>query len=168
MLFENLEIKSQDLPELLGKQFEAHPRRYLKLRVISLLILFLFIGIGVSTIWMSGNDLIAMIATAVWAVFFLLFLFFEWKAFPIRGYLVREKDISYRSGLIFREVVTVPYNRVQHSEVSNGPIERVMDLSTLKIYTAGGSSSDLSIHGLDPRDAEKIKEWLTQKTAQHV
>ncbi|NNK81409.1 MAG: PH domain-containing protein [Flavobacteriales bacterium] len=168
MLYQNLELDPQALPELLKTPFNPHPKRYLRHRFISLFILFGLIGTGVGISWMSGNMYLAGSLSLLWLIFLISFVIFEIKAFPLRGYLVREHDISYKSGLIFRDVVTVPYNRIQHSEVSHGPIERMMSLSTLKIFTAGGSSSDLAIHGLDPEEAEKIKEWLTQKAASHV
>lgn len=168
MLYENLEIAPSELPDVLATEFNAHPKRYLKFRFISMAIVFLLIATGLVITWMSGNSTVAIIVTSIWAVFLLLFIIFEINAFPRRGYLVRERDVSYRSGLIFRDVVTVPFNRIQHSEVSHGPIARMMNLATLKIYTAGGSSSDLSIHGLDPSEAEKIKDWITTKTSKHV
>ncbi len=168
MLYENLEIRSGELPDVIGTDFDRHPKRYLKFRLIMMSILFSLLAMGLVSVWLSGNNTPATILTSAWTIFLLLRIAFEIKAFPLRGYLVREKDISYRSGLIFREVTTIPYNRIQHSEVSHGPIARKMKLSTLKIFTAGGSSSDLSIHGLDAEEAEKLKEWLTEKTAQHV
>lgn len=168
MLYENLELKAGDLPDVVDVPYNAHPRRYLKFRIISLVIVFTLVGIGLGFIWMTGNMYLSMGVSIAWFLLLSLFIGFELRAFPRRGYLVRERDISYRSGLIFRDVVTVPYNRIQHSEVSSGPLERKMTLSTLKIYTAGGSSSDLSIHGLEPDEAMRIKEWLTEKTAQHA
>ena len=45
-------------------------------------------------------------------------------AFPYLGYQVREHDFSVRYGLITRTVETVPYNRIQNTEVNQGPLER--------------------------------------------
>lgn len=168
MLYENLQIRPEDLPDVFKEPFNGHPKRYLRQRLISLSILFLVLGVGVTLLWMTGDPVPGLIATSIWTVLLLLRLFFEFKSFPLRGYFVREQDISYRSGILFREVTTVPYNRIQHSEVSQGPLGRAMKLSTLKIFTAGGSASDLSIHGLETETAERLKAWLTEKTAQHV
>lgn len=168
MLYENLEIAPEDLPQVMDLDFNSHPKRYLRFRLLMMSILFLLLLTPVIIVGLSGNSMLGGILASVWLLLLVLRILFEFKAFPFRGYLVRDKDISYRAGLLFREVTTVPYNRIQHSEVSHGPIARMMKLATLKIYTAGGSSSDLAIHGLDPAEAEKLKEWLTEKTANHV
>ncbi len=62
-------------------------------------------------------------------------------------------------------MITIPFNRIQHTEISRGPIERKYELSTLKIYTAGGSTSDLSIPGLEAEEAEQLKEFVAKKAA---
>ena len=52
-------------------------------------------------------------------------------AFHYMGYALREKDISYRSGWLWRSMVTVPFNRVQHCEIKQGLIDRRFGLSRL-------------------------------------
>lgn len=88
--------------------------------------------------------------------------------FPKRGYILRERDITYSKGWLFHSVTTIPFNRIQHSDVSQGPIERKFKLSTLKIYTAGGSSSDLSIPGLEAGEAQILREFISKKVGLHV
>jgi|GEM_PF-6009490 len=44
-----------------------------------------------------------------------------------------------------------------------GPIERMFGLSKLKIFTAGGASSDLKIPGLLPETANKLKDYIQLK-----
>jgi len=53
---------------------------------------------------------------------------------------------------------------VQHLRIDQGPIERKFNLSRLKIFTAGGNSSDLSIPGLDPITSNKLKQFIVAKT----
>ena len=84
------------------------------------------------------------------------------KGFEIKGFALREKDITYRSGYIFRSVTTIPFNRVQHCEITEGPIERQFGLKKLEVFTAGGQSSDLSIPGLKGEQAQQLKEYITK------
>ena len=81
-----------------------------------------------------------------------------------KSYAIREKDIIYNSGLFWKSSIAIPFNRVQHCEVSIGPIDRMFDLSELKIFTAGGSSSDLSINGLTPETSNRLKDFIVNKT----
>ena len=48
--------------------------------------------------------------------------------------------------------------------MSQGPIERLFGLSNLHVFTAGGSSSDISIPGLTQVEANRIKEYILGKT----
>ena len=92
---------------------------------------------------------------------FLLTIF----GFRRKMYALRQRDIIYKSGLIWRRQTALPFNRVQHAEVQQGPIERLFELSKIKVYTAGGSSSDLTIAGLKHDRAQRIKQFILQKTS---
>ncbi len=80
------------------------------------------------------------------------------------GYALRERDIIFKKGIFFRKTTMIPFNRIQHCEVKNGPIDRMLDLATLKIFTAGGHSSDLEIPGLHPEKAQLIKQFIIGRT----
>ena len=67
---------------------------------------------------------------------------------PRRGYAVRDKDILYKSGVLWRSAQAVPFNRIQHAVRGSGPVERGFGLASLTAYTAGGSGGDLRIAGL--------------------
>ena len=104
---------------------------------------------------------------------FIFVVLFVWRSvlvilgFPKKGYLLREHDVSYRSGLLFYKLTTIPFNRIQHVEVSQNIVEKVIGLSRVKIFTAGGSVSDLSIPGLLPDKAHQIESFLLSKVSTH-
>jgi uncharacterized protein len=85
-----------------------------------------------------------------------------------RGLAVREHDILYKRGLIWRAVTIIPFNRIQHIESHRGPIERKLGLATLKIYTAGGASSDIAMSGLTAHRASQLRELILNKTSSEV
>jgi membrane protein YdbS with pleckstrin-like domain len=58
--------------------------------------------------------------------------------------------------------------RIQHSEVTRGPLQRLFELATVKIYTAGGQQSDLSIPGLTPDEAYKVRDYINKLVREHV
>ena len=82
---------------------------------------------------------------------------------PRRGYVVRDKDIVFKSGVIWRSVTAVPFNRVQHVETSNTPLDRKFGLANLQIFTAGGSGGDLRISGLAADTAEQLRVYVLEK-----
>jgi len=91
---------------------------------------------------------------------------FAVKGFRHKAYAVRGRDVVYKSGWLWRTMVTIPFNRVQHLQVDQGPLERKMKLARLKIFTAGGQSSDLTIPGLRPETARRIKQFIVSKTSE--
>jgi membrane protein YdbS with pleckstrin-like domain len=76
------------------------------------------------------------------------------------GYQVRDHDLSYRSGVLVKTVETVPFVRVQHARISQGPIQRSFGLATLEVNSAG---PDLQIHGLPAEDAERLKVVVVER-----
>lgn len=85
------------------------------------------------------------------------------KKSQIKGVALREFDIAYRSGLFWRKMVIVAFNRIQHVEVSSGPLQRRFELASIKLFTAGGSSVDLKIDGLTAERAEQIRTFIAEK-----
>ena len=83
--------------------------------------------------------------------------------FSKRKYALRDNDISYKSGVFVKTMTTVPFSRIQHVEIDQGPISRFLGLSSLTVFTAGDSSSDLEISGIQNEQALKIKEFISAK-----
>ena len=94
----------------------------------------------------------------------LLSVLYAFSAFNKKSYAIRERDIIYNSGLFWKSSKVIPFNRVQHCEVSVGPVDRLYGIAELKIFTAGGATSDLSIEGLSPETANRIKDFIVKKT----
>lgn len=86
------------------------------------------------------------------------------RLFASRSWVLRQRDITYRSGWLWHRVTTLPFNRVQHCGIAQGLIEKWYGLATLEIYTAGKSSSDMRIPGLDPALAEQLKTYILRRS----
>ncbi len=103
------------------------------------------------------------IPLGVQATLGLFWLTEEWLGFPRRGYAVRERDITYRSGWFSRSTVTVPYAQIQHLELVQGPVARAFGLKHLKLFTAGGSGN-LRIAGLEEGEADRLRTVLDTRS----
>ena len=97
-----------------------------------------------------------------------LMIVYAGVSFKYMSYAVREKDISYKSGWLWKSMTTVPFNRVQHCDIKQGILDRRFGLSKLTIYTAGGANTDLEIPGLFPDTAEKLKAFILGSTEQSI
>lgn len=156
-------------PDISQINFIKVDKNYLKVLLINFVIVFIlsFLGFfGLTQIEFDDFDLqvyssIIYLVLAILLSVSLLLLLFEFK---VRAYAVREKDISYKKGLLVHKLVTVPYNRIQHLNVTEGFFSRMFDLASLHIFTAGDDSSDLVIKGLPKDRAYQIREYILQET----
>ncbi|TVQ27334.1 MAG: hypothetical protein EA370_18030 [Wenzhouxiangella sp.] len=98
-----------------------------------------------------------MLVPAVW------FTVLTWLDVRRRGWALREHDLIYRSGVIWRKTVIVPFARIQHVETASGPLERWFGLMRVKCFTAGGMMADLSVEGLDESLAQRVRQFLLEQ-----
>lgn len=163
------------LPDLLApievQEFQGLEAKYKLVKQINSAILLVLALIGFFLIaYFSSDNTPIKVLIGVPLIFVVLFvgkLVLVSLGFPKKGYLLREQDVSYRRGLLIYKLTTIPFNRIQHVEVSQNIIEKSFGLSRVKIFTAGGSVSDLSIPGLLPDKAHQIESFLLSKVSKH-
>ena len=162
--FNNDQIDLASLPKYESVAYSSVSSTYLiKMNIqtgIFMLVLFIILGVlwfFQLNQWQTGILLAVVIAA---------FIFRFWNNYKLLqslGYAVREKDIVYKRGFIFNKTTIVPFNRVQHVSISRGVWDKILGISSLNIFTAGGSGSDITIPGLDPKMALQLKEALAVK-----
>ena len=124
------------------------------------------LGAGVAAVWALAGPPAGVAATiaSVWAVITtgLGWWLHRWAALHHRyaSYTVHAEDIEIRRGVVWRKAISVPRSRVQHTDVSQGPLERRYGLGTLGIYTAGTGYAKVSLDGLDHETALRIRDHL--------
>lgn len=166
MDFTNTTIEKEQLPQFNKINFISLDKKLLKVMRINMIILPV-IAISAFCIYnyISEAFILSVQIYIIGAIVFLTIVnyFYASISYKYRGYALREKDISYKKGYIWRSVITIPFNRIQHTEIKEGAISRFFSLQTVKFYTAGGSTSDLQIAGLNKENAQKIKEYVNGK-----
>ncbi|MDP5093369.1 MAG: PH domain-containing protein [Polaribacter sp.] len=162
--FQNIAVTS--FPEFVESEFKPIEKKYLNVIIIHVFIFFFISIFGVFIVdYTKIIDISAILLDVYFSILIIFALIFlmQFLGFKKRKYVVREKDISYKSGLVFKKTTTVPFNRIQHLEIDQGPISRFFDLAVLSVFTAGNSSDDLKINGLKKEEAEKIKEFISNQ-----
>lgn len=74
-------------------------------------------------------------------------------------YAVQDAGIELRRGVVMRRQQLIPFFRVQHVDVSQGPVDRWMGLRELVIHTAS-AATDAKLPGLTDADAAALRELL--------
>lgn len=165
--FNNPQIDIDELPEAESLDFKSLEPSYRSVLLISNTIFLAILGTGLGIAFFTVKDelpsIIKMIVPFVLlfiAVMTYLSIIFGFKN---KVFAIRQKDINYKKGWLWKSRMVVPFKRIQHSEVTQGPIDRIFNLAKLKVYTAGGSGSDLTIPGLKQVEADKLKMLITSK-----
>lgn len=78
---------------------------------------------------------------------------------------VDETGIAIESGVIWRSRVALPRVRIQHTDVSQGPLERRYGIGTLKLYTAGSRHTRIELPGLRHDEAIALRDALLAEGA---
>lgn len=87
------------------------------------------------------------------------------EAWPARvhahtRYRLDDDGLQIARGVYWRTVTHVPRSRVQHTDVSQGPLERGYGLGTLVIYTAGTDHAMVRLPGLAHETAVQLRDDL--------
>lgn len=85
------------------------------------------------------------------------------KAYKLKGYALRNNDISYRSGIIFLKTTTIPYAKIQQVSVSQNPVSKHFGLYAVELVNGAQGLSSLTIPGLNQETARQIKQIITDK-----
>ncbi|MEV0283794.1 MULTISPECIES: PH domain-containing protein [unclassified Kribbella] len=75
-------------------------------------------------------------------------------------YAEREDELLVSHGILFRELVVVPYGRMQFVDVTAGPLERAFGIATVELHTAT-PATDAKIPGLHPDEASRLRDRLS-------
>lgn len=164
--FTNTQIYTEDLPFIEDVNFQKLEPKSVVADLFANLIFFgvattIAMILSIPIEWISIH--ILKILVGIGSISFVSILY-DFVSYQFKSYGLRGHDVSYRNGIIFRNLTALPFNRVQHCEIAQGPVDRYFELATLKIFTAGGSNSDLQIPGLYKSNAEAIKSFILRKT----
>ncbi|GHE87728.1 PH domain-containing protein [Streptomyces fumanus] len=144
-----------------GPAWTGLPRGLLRMRR-----LLLVVWLGLLTL--AAGLLPGVFASPAWAAFALLplaalawgwvLLERNWRSWR---YAERADDLLISRGVLWREETVVPYGRMQLVEVTSGPVERHFGLASVQLHTAA-AATDATIPGLDPAEAERLRDRLTE------
>ena len=136
---------------------------------ITTLILILVLGLVVKITtrlmeldngWLDWGLLVYFTVAVLCGICYLVVIPWEYN---YHRYQVFDDYLAFQKGLFFRSTTFVPFIRVQHVTVEQGPFLRMKNLASLTIHTA---ATDHEIVGLKYSDATWLREEILQKVKQ--
>jgi hypothetical protein len=90
------------------------------------------------------------------------YLAIPWPArrYRARGYQISADRLRVVRGILFHSDTIVPFGRVQHIDVDQGPIERALGIATLTLHTAGSHNASVHLPGLGHELAVEMREQI--------
>lgn len=161
-VFSNEPIDVSGIPQLRDEAFISIHPNLLRVALIGRAIVASLVIAGAILVTVAGDVDPLILWVIVGGLLALMVVSVVVKILEINNiaYQVREHDLSYRNGLLVKRVQTVPFVRVQHAQMRQGPIERLFGLATLGINSAG---PDLAIAGLGVEDAKRLRALVVER-----
>ena len=136
-----------------------HPN-YVKVVRLGTLLFVLPFAIGalameIAGVLPRGAFLVPVLLLAIW-----LIVRAPLRRYHARGYQMGGDRLRVVRGLLFQSDTVVPFGRVQHIDVHQGPLERGYGLATLVLHTAGNHNASVSLPGLGHDDAMAMREEI--------
>ena len=163
--FTNPVIDTKALPRFEEVHFDKLHKDYWKVTLLSIITTFIIFAIilGVIIYFVDDAHEVMFQVISVVLLIFVVCIAVSRISFVKKGYAFRTHDVLFRSGIIATNTTIIPYNRVQHVALHEGFYSRFFGLAEIQVFTAGGSSSDIHIPGIEKEQAENIKQLLMGK-----
>ena len=171
-MFENAQVVLDTLPRAAAVEWQSMDAKFLRRKLAEGAIGLGFVVVAVVTFLTilrgAGDNISSGWLWLFVTAFGISSLAWPFLSVPRQGYAVRDKDIIYNSGVFWRTVTAIPFNRIQHVEKSSTPLDRRFNIATLQLFTAGGSGGDLKIYGLSAETAESLRTFILNRVGSSI
>ncbi len=82
------------------------------------------------------------------------------RRYQARGYDMGADRLRVVRGILFHVDTVVPFGRIQHIDVDQGPLQRAYGLATLTVHTAGTHNASVQLPGLEKTHADAMREEI--------
>jgi membrane protein YdbS with pleckstrin-like domain len=89
-------------------------------------------------------------------------IIFPGRRYRRLGFALHPKLLQVVRGWLFHTDTLVPLVRVQHIDVTRGPLDKAFGTATLIVHTAGTHNSIVTLPGLAPEKASAIRDEIRQ------
>lgn len=163
--FSNETIDTLQLPQYQDAELTPVHPKYLKVVWVNIAVAYgiIAIGAGVAFYFIEELKPYWLYIVLGYALVLVINIIVQVINFRNKGFAFREHDVIYRSGAISTTTTIIPYTRVQHVAEHEGVVSRILGLSSIEIFTAGGAGSDIRIPGLEKVHAAAVKQLLVGK-----
>ena len=159
----------QSLSIVDGEEHAVDPRSVTLARLVGLptiSVIGVVAAAGLTIVWALGGPptvvYLSLLAVELGLSAVALTIGYKWPELHHRHlrYRVDESGVRIQRGVLWRKVISIPASRVQHTDVSQGPLQRRYELATLTVHTAGTQGASIELSGLEHGVAKRLRDHL--------
>ena len=109
---------------------------------------------------LAGTPVYGLLSIVVPLLALLAVIFIPHRRWGRMGYALHPKMLQVVRGWLFHTDTVVPLVRVQHIDVTRGPLDKTFGTATLVVHTAGTHNSIVTLPGLSPERASDIRDEI--------
>jgi len=151
----------------LDKAF-VHAERLASLIFVGIVAMaFLLVWALVGFVFRGTFDLAQWMLLLGWFAFTMLGVFcsvyFPKRTYETTSWELKAGGIEIKRGIWWQHQIFIPRDRIQHTDIKQGPIMRSFGIATLVINTGGTHEPSIPLAGILPETAEAIRDQLSTK-----
>lgn len=163
----NKQLNVDDIDCVDQLNYEPLERKYIKVQIIGAIFIYILL-LALPWFILLANEFnhrttLLVVMESVILIVGVINLCLLPKAYAYKGFAIREHDITYRSGIFFPSVVTIPFCKIQQVSIQQSPISRIFNLYSVDVVNGAQMLAETSIPGLTEKKANEIKTLLTER-----
>lgn len=135
-------------------------KHVLRVRLAIFWLVLLAGSLVLSAVWLDETAFAGALPAAVLAVAIGIITAAPERTYRRLKYRLTERLLQVMRGWLFHVDTVVPLVRVQHIDVTRGPLDKMFGTATLVVHTAGTHNSIVSLPGLSPERAAEIRDTI--------
>ncbi|MFQ5799805.1 MAG: PH domain-containing protein [Bacteroidota bacterium] len=123
-------------------------------------------GVVLTIILEYPGNLVLGLSTVGWIVVTVPILLWIPAFYTSLEYVIDSDTIKAKKGVFWKKRVTVPYTKITNTDITQGPVQRMFNIGTIHVQTAGaggaqGAHAELKLLGV--RDLDGLKDTIMEK-----
>ena len=144
----------------LGEEFKPSPNLLNYSYLIGIIMPFSF-SIASLFILLVGAPLLSYLLFAFTIPFALCLIWWVRAFYNTLSYKITKDEVIWKGGVFFKKTSIVPYAKITNIDITQGPIERLFKISTIRLQTAGYSgpsmNAEIKLAGIEnPEEPRKL------------
>lgn len=162
----NRQLNFENIHRVENLTYEPLERRYIKVQFVGTVLAYMFFML-LSLVLLFAEELtyryciIAGVESLLFCAAIINLVLLP-KAYAYKGFAFREHDITYRSGIFFPSVVTIPLCKIQQVSVHQNPISKIFGLYSIAIVNGAQFKAETVIPGLTETRANEMKTIIME------